>query len=322
MHKKALVTGGAGFIGSHLVERLVREGWRVRTVDNLATGDWANLSDVRGDLEMITGDIRDVAVCEKACRGVDAVFHMAAIASVTASISDPVRSHETNVAGTLNLLVAARDAGVSRFVFSSSASVYGNANVIPTSEDQPHDPQSPYASGKAAAEMYCRNFWQLYQLETVILRYFNVFGPRQSSATGYGAAIPIFIKAAMEGRAPTVFGDGGQTRDFVYVENVVQANLKAATARPGAGGAFNIAAGQGISLLHVLEELGALTGEPVKPVFQPGRAGEVRHSRADITRAQTVLGYQPSITFQAGLRSMVDPSRLRAASAACLAAVA
>jgi nucleoside-diphosphate-sugar epimerase len=309
MAKQALVTGGAGFIGSHLVGRLLCEGWKVRVLDNFCSGSWDNLRPIQSDIEVIVGDIRDKEACRKACQDMDSVFHMAAIASVVRSIEDPILSHDVTLGGTLNLLLAARDQKVRRFVFSSSASVYGNAETIPTSENQPLDPQSPYASDKASGEFYCRNFWDLFGLETVILRYFNVFGPRQSANSGYAAVIPRFVHIATAGGTPTIYGDGLQTRDFVYVDNVVSANLQAGLVDGVAGQTFNIAGGQGTSLLELLTILSRLTGAQLKPEFLPARAGEVRHSRADISRARYMLGYAPADSLASGLKRTVEVTR-------------
>ena len=238
------MTGGAGFIGGHLTARLLAEGWRVRVLDNFNSGAEANVCALPGDLEIVRGDIRDRDACRAACEGVDSVFHLAALASVTGSVADPIGAHEVNLGGTLHMLTAARDAKARRFVFSSSAAIYGNAETLPTNENQPYHPQSPYATHKACGEFYCKNYHELYGLETVILRYFNVFGPRQTLNSGYAAVIPLFIQAALEGHSPTIFGDGQQTRDFVYVENVVTANLLAATRQDIAGVAFNVAGGE------------------------------------------------------------------------------
>lgn len=304
MTKTALVTGGAGFIGGHLVERLLSEGWRVRVLDNFSSGVRDHLAG--RDVELLEGDIRNSDTCFRACRSVDSVFHMAAIASVASSVADPIHSHDVNVNGTLNMLMAARDQDVRRFVLSSSASVYGNAEQVPTPEDAPLMPPSPYATGKACGEMYCRNFWSLYGLETVILRYFNVFGPRQNPVSGYAAVIPQFVGAALRGESPVVYGDGKQTRDFVYVGNVVAANLRAAMTEAVAGMTFNVAGGEGISLLRLLSELEALTGRPLNPEFRNMRAGEVLHSRADVSNARQYLRFVPEVSFAAGLRHTVD----------------
>ncbi len=302
MSKKALITGGAGFIGSHLAELLAGEGWEVRILDNLSSGSTANLSHLRNNIELITGDIRDQNTCLLACKGMDVVFHLAAIASVVRSVEDPALSHDVTLTGTLNMLLAARDSGVRRFVFSSSSAVYGNAEISPTSEDQPIMPESPYAIDKAAGEMYCRSFYKLFGLETVILRYFNVFGPRQSATSGYAAVIPLFTAAALAGNSPTIYGDGLQTRDFVCVTNIVRANLLAATVKDAPGQTFNIAGGDSISLIDLTNLLERISGRPLNPKFVPSRAGEVRHSLADITRAQNILGFETEVNVEEGLR--------------------
>lgn len=324
---KALVTGGAGFIGSHLVERLVREGWQVRVLDDFSSGAYANLSEkiLGGMVEVIEGDVRDVDTCYTACRDVECVFHLAAISSVASSIAAPLSTHDINLGGTLNILCAARDMHVRRLVFSSSASVYGNADVIPTSESQPIAPQSPYASSKACAEYYCRNFFDLHGLEAVVLRYFNVFGPRQSANSGYAAVIPLFVQAAVTGRTPVIYGDGLQTRDFVYVETVAEANFLAATMPNAAGKSFNVAGGQGISLLDLLDALSRITGKDLEPEFHPARPGEVRHSRADISFARETLHFQPRISLSEGLMrtyeaSLQDRGRIGAPVASVLVA--
>lgn len=309
MARQALVTGGAGFIGSHLVARLLCEGWNVRVLDNFSSGKWDNLHCQQSDVEVIVGDVRDQDACRRACTGCDSVFHLAAIASVASSVENPLLSHEVTLGGTLNVLLAARNAHVRRVVFSSSASVYGNAETVPTSEQQPLDPQSPYASAKATGEFYCRNFQTLYGLETVILRYFNVFGPRQSANSGYAAAIPCFVDAALQGRTPRVYGDGLQTRDFVYVENVASANLQAALSDGVAGQVFNIGSGVSVSLLALLADLGRLAGVDLTPEFCPARVGEVRHSRADIAHARHLMGYTPNISLTAGLKRTLEASR-------------
>ncbi len=309
MSRLALVTGGAGFIGSHLTARLLAEGWQVRVLDNFNSGKEANLCALPGDLDVMRGDIRDMNACRAACAGVDSVFHLGALASVIGSISDPVGSHEVNLGGTLNMLTAARDAGARRFVFSSSAAIYGNADALPTNENQPYLPQSPYATHKACGEFYCKNFYELYGLETVILRYFNVFGPRQSLSSGYAAVVPLFITAALAGRSPTVFGDGEQTRDFVYVENVVAANVLAATQKDVAGVAYNVAGGEALSLLQLIAHLERIAGRPLNPVFQPERAGEIKHSYADIARANVRLGFAPQISVAEGLRRTYEAYR-------------
>ena len=306
MTKTALVTGGAGFIGGHLVRRLLAEGWRVRVLDNFSSGFQEHLRE--RDVEVIAGDIRDPQACHRSCRGVDSVFHMAAIASVASSVADPLTSHDVNVNGTLNMLMAARDGDVRRFVLSSSASVYGNADQVPTPESAPLLPPSPYATGKATGELYCRNFWSLYGLETVILRYFNVFGPGQNPVSGYAAVIPQWIGATVRGERPVISGDGEQTRDFIFVENVAAANARAAMADGVAGMTFNVAGGEAISLLRLIEELEDLSGRPLHPEFRATRAGEVRHSRADVSLARQHLRFVPEVSFRNGLRSTYEAS--------------
>ena len=299
----ALVTGGAGFIGSHLVDLLQTDGWSVRVLDDLSTGNRANIDS--GAVDLVVGDVRDYDTCESACRGANAVFHLAAIASVQASIDEPRRCHDVNVTGTLNMLDAARKQGVRRFVFSSSAAVYGNADTVPTSEDQPLDPQSPYAAGKLCGEVYCETYARLYGIETVSLRYFNVFGPRQRADSGYAAAIPAFVGAAVDGRRPTIFGDGCQTRDFVYVGNVARANVLAACAGGISRSVFNIGSGEQISLLDLVSTIEAITGKPLLPHFAPARAGEVRYSCSKIERAMEMLSYAPAIGLKEGLAGMI-----------------
>jgi UDP-glucose 4-epimerase len=309
MAGSALITGGAGFIGGHLTRHLAREGWKVRVLDNFSSGSVERLSDLGRQVEVIEGDVRDPAACDRACADVDTLFHLAAIASVVSSVADPVTAHNVNLDGTLNVLMAARDRNVRRVVFASSASVYGNGGSVPTSEDQPIRPESPYATGKACGELYCRNFWELYGLETVVLRYFNVFGPGQSPVGGYAAVIPKFVGCVVSGERPVVFGDGLQTRDFVYVGNVVSACVKAALAEGAAGETLNIAGGYGISLLDLLHELEQISGARLSPEFMPAREGEVRHSVADISRARRVLGYEPEIGLREGLEATLAAAR-------------
>jgi nucleoside-diphosphate-sugar epimerase len=302
--KTCLVTGGAGFIGSHLAESLLDDGHRVRILDNFSTGREENLSDFGGKPEVIRGDIRDARVTAEAVRDAQWVFHLAAAASVPRSVKDPAGITETNVTGTLNLLLASRDTGVERFVFAASSSAYGEAATSPKHEGLPPDPRSPYAASKVAGEAYCSSFWHVYGLETVCLRYFNVFGPRQDPDSPYAAVIPLFIRAILDGRSPEVFGDGEQTRDFTYVANAVEANRLAAVAPADqvCGRVINAACGDEFSLNHLLKSLGELAGARPDPVYLAPRPGDVRHSRADITRARQLLGYEPSVTFEEGLK--------------------
>ena len=304
-----LVTGGAGFIGSHIAEALLRRGESVRILDNLATGRQDNvnaLQGLSGHLEIIEGDLRDAETVRAAVEGTEFVFHQGALASVPRSIADPVRSLETNINGTQNVLLAARDLGVRRVVYASSSSVYGNTPTLPKHEDMPTSPMSPYAVQKLTAELLCGVFTRIYGLETVSLRYFNVFGPRQDPASEYAAVIPRFLTALLEKRRPIVFGDGEQTRDFTYIENVVQANLLAATAPDAAGAAMNIGCGERISLNHVLELAGDLLGIKVEPDYREARPGDVRDSLADISKARRLLGYTPGVHFKEGLARTLE----------------
>ncbi len=302
----ALVTGGAGFIGSHLVEALLAHGVRVRVFDNLSTGSLDNLSGSRSAIEFLEGDLRDLAACRHGCQDVDRVFHLAALGSVPRSVRDPHTSNAVNVGGTLNLLTAARDAGVRRFIFSSSSSVYGENPAPVKSEELSPLPLSPYAVSKLAGENYCRAFRACYGLETVVLRYFNVFGPRQNPNSTYAAVIPRFIAALQAGRPPIIYGDGLQSRDFTFVANVVQGNLLAAHAPDGAGEVFNIACGGTVTLREVLIALQDLLQVEVAPEFHPAQPGDLRKSHADIRKAASRLGYHPAVTFAEGLARTVE----------------
>ena len=296
-----LVTGGAGFIGSHLVEELVRRGARVRVVDNLVTGHRENLATVASRVEFIEGDLARAEVANSAAAGVDYVLHQAAIPSVPRSVTEPVFCHEANVNATLNLLVAARDAGVKRLVFAGSSSVYGNVAMLPTREDAPLDPLTPYALQKLIGEQYLKLFTALYGLETVTTRYFNVFGPRQDPSSPYSGVISLFIRSLLDGRAPTIFGDGEQTRDFTYVANVVDGVLKACHAPGVAGQVINVATGGRVSLNTLFGTLRSLTGADVVAAYGPGRRGDIRDSQADIGRARALLGYSTTVEFPDGL---------------------
>ena len=301
-----LVTGGGGFIGSHLVDALLERGDDVRVLDNFSTGDRRNLLHVRHAVEIVEGDLRSYERAHAAVRGCELVFHQAALPSVPRSIQDPLTSNESNVTGTLNVLLASRDAGVRRVVYASSSSVYGAAAGEAKREDAAVAPLSPYGVSKHTGEAYCRAFFHSYGLETVALRYFNVFGPRQNPISEYAAVVPSFIVAALLRESPIVYGDGLQSRDFTYIDNVVQANLLAADADGAGGEAFNVGCGRATSVLSVLESIGALAGHDVQPDFRPPRVGEVRASQADIERARTRLGYDISVEVDEGLRRTFD----------------
>jgi UDP-glucose 4-epimerase len=296
-----LVTGGAGFIGSHLAEALVRSGHRVRILDNFATGARANLAAWAGSVELLEGDLRDPAIVEQAVRGMEVVFHQAALPSVARSLEDPVTAHAVNATGTLTLLLAARRAGVRRVVYASSSSVYGDSPTLPKREEMPTQPKSPYAVSKVAGEQYCQVFAAALGLETVSLRYFNIFGPRQDPASPYAAVIPKFLAAMRRNERPVIFGDGKQSRDFTYVENAVRANLLAATAPRVSGEVINVACGARVTLLELVEHLNRLLGKHLEPSFASPRPGDVRHSQADLTRAAALLGYHPTVDFPEGL---------------------
>jgi nucleoside-diphosphate-sugar epimerase len=300
-----LVTGGAGFIGSHLTEELVRRGHRVRVVDSLVTGRRSNLDHVPG-VEFVEGDLADPAVARAAVAGCDYVLHQAAIPSVPRSVQDPVTSHRANVDGTLNTLVAARDARVRRLVFAGSSSAYGDTAVLPKHEGMPADPKSPYALQKVVGEQYLLMFTRLYGLETVSVRYFNVFGPRQDPSSPYSGVISVFATALLERRSPTIFGDGEQTRDFTYVTNVVDGVLRACDAPGASGQIINVATGGRISLNTLFDTMRRLVGVDLEPVYVAPRVGDVRDSQADITRAREILGYAPIVSFEDGLRATVD----------------
>ncbi|MFH1037599.1 MAG: SDR family oxidoreductase [PVC group bacterium] len=298
-----LVTGGAGFIGSHIVRALLEEGNRVWVIDDYSTGRPENLAGLRSRITLVEGDIRDNSVVGPVIREVEAVFHQAALPSVPRSFADPVGTTSVNAAGTLNLLEAARGAKISLFVLASSSSVYGDVAAEAKREDIPPAPLSPYAASKLAGEHYCRLYGELYGIPAISLRYFNVFGPGQNPASQYAAVIPRFIKAVLRGDPPVIYGDGRQSRDFTYVENVVRANLACLSAPPEARGkVINIACGEKTDLLAVLNILGVVAGKTVTPAFEPPRPGDVRYSLADISRARKVLGYHPEVSFPEGLK--------------------
>jgi UDP-glucose 4-epimerase len=302
---KALVTGGAGFIGSNLVNALVDRGDDVRVLDNFSTGNRANLEGV--DLEVVEGELRSYERVHAAVRGVEVVYHLGALGSVPRSVQDPLTSNAVNVEGTLNVLLAARDAGVRRVIFSSSTSVYGSSRELPTSESTSLDPISPYGVTKLAAERYCISFARVYDsFETVVLRYFNVFGPRQSPSSQYAAVVPLFIAAIDQGDRVTIYGDGEQSRDFTYVGNVVDATIRAADAPGASGRTFNVAAGSPASVNHVADTLGVILGKPVERHFEPPRPGDIRDSWADISAAREVLGYEPRVDLATGLERTAE----------------
>lgn len=305
MHQNAsktyLVTGGAGFIGSHMVDALVRAGHTVRVVDNFSTGYRENLAHVADKIDLREISITDRDALADAMQGVDYVFHIAALPSVPRSVADPIGCNDNNVNGTLNVLVTARDAGVKRVVYSGSSSAYGNVDSQYKTEDMAPRPLSPYAVAKLAGEQYCRAFTNVYGLETVTVRYFNVFGPRQDPNSAYAAVIPKFITAMLDDAPPTVEGDGLQTRDFTYIDNVVHGNLLACHTEGVAGEVFNIACGGQINLLDMIAILNQILGKNIQPIFTDPRPGDVRHSRASIDKARRMLGYEPIVSFEEGL---------------------
>ena len=301
-----LVTGGAGFIGSNIVEECVQRAERVRILDNFSTGKRENIAPFLGDIELIEGDLRHLDTVRQATEDVDYILHQGAVPSVQKSIDNPLDADESNVRGTLNLLVAARDAKVKRVVYASSSAVYGDTPTLPKTEEMKPAPLSPYAVSKLAGEHYCQVFYQVYGLETVALRYFNVFGPRQDPTSHYAAVVPKFVMAMLRGEQPVIYGDGEQSRDFSYVTNIVQANLLAATV-PGVGGqVFNIACGQRYSLLELVATINRILGMAITPVHTVPRVGDVRHSLADIARAREMLGYRVEVRFEEGLRRAIE----------------
>jgi len=310
-----LVTGGAGFIGSHLTEELVRRGHLVRVADNLSTGRRRNLDHI-SDVEFIEGDLANMDVATRVVQGMDFVLHQAAIPSVPRSVNDPITSNRANADATLNVLVAARDAGVKRLVFAGSSSEYGNAPTLPKREDMPPSPLSPYALQKVTGTEYCRMFTRLYGFETVVIRYFNVFGPRQDPGSPYSGVISLFSTALIERRQPTIYGDGEQTRDFTYVANVVDGVLRACTAPKAAGEVINVACGIRISLNELLRVMSGIVGTSVQPIYKEERAGDVRDSQADISKAKDLLGYAPTASLEEGLRHTLAWCRSEAAAAA------
>jgi len=301
----SLVTGGAGFIGSHIVEELVRRGHRVRVLDDFSTGRRENLDSVRDAVEILEGDVRDLETCRRAAAGVDFLFHEAARISVPQSVEDPFRNDSVNVGGTLNVLWAAKEVGAKRLVFASSTSVYGDNPELPKRETMSGVPLSPYALSKWIGERYCQSFSRIYGIPAVALRYFNVFGPRQDPRSPYAAAVPVFIRRVLAGQPPVIFGDGEQTRDFVYVEDVVQANLLAAETPGVSGEVFNVAAGESLSIGTLARMIAEILGRPLDPVHAPERAGDIRHSAADIGKIGAALGFRPFFSFRTGLERTI-----------------
>ena len=311
---KVLVTGGGGFIGSNLAHALLQRGDEVRVLDNFSTGNRTNLADLTGEIEVVEGELRSYERVHAATRGVEVVFHQGALPSVPRSVQDPLTTGAVNVEGTLNVLLAARDEGVRRIVFASSSSVYGNSGELPRIESANPDPISPYGVSKLAAERYCVSFSRVYALETVALRYFNVFGPNQDPTSQYSAVIPRFLTAIADDRPVSIYGDGSQRRDFTYVDNVVDANLLAAEAKDANGAVLNIATGRATSVNELADVIGTLLERPVEREQHPARAGDVRDSWADIGRAEEVLGWEPRVSLEAGLQRVAETFLSRSAT--------
>jgi len=306
---KFLVTGGAGFIGSNLVEAILKMGYRVRALDNFATGKWQNIKEFfnNPNFELIVGDVRDTESCHNACIGIDYVLHQGALGSVPRSINDPRTSNDVNITGTLNMMIGARDNNVKRFVYASSSSVYGDELNLPKKEGKEGTLLSPYAITKKVCELYGRNFYYLYNLETLGLRYFNVFGKRQDPNSVYAAVIPLFVKKILNNEVPVINGDGRQSRDFTYIENVIEANLKACLApKEACGEVFNIAFGGREYLIDIYNKLNELLGKKIEPIFGPDRKGDIKHSNADISKAREFFGYEPGWSFDQGIEATIE----------------
>jgi nucleoside-diphosphate-sugar epimerase len=303
---KFLITGGAGFIGSNIARKVVSEGGEVVILDDFSTGYRANLEDIKSEVTVVEGDICDMATVKKAMEGVDSVHHHAAVVSVSRSVDDPQRTDEVNIGGTLNLLIAAKEAGVKRFVFAGSSSAYGDNPTLPKQEDMKPEPLSPYAVSKLAGEMYVKVFNNVYGLPAVTLRYFNIFGPYQDPTSQYAAVIPIFINKLARGEPPIVYGDGEQSRDFTYIDNAVRANLLAAKSEKAPGTVINVACGERFTLNELLTRLHGLVGKEIPATYEAARPGDVKHSLGDISRAREVLGYEPLVSFEEGLKATVD----------------
>jgi UDP-glucose 4-epimerase len=301
-----LVTGGAGFIGSNIVEELIKNGENVRIIDNFITGKKENIKELLGKIELIEGDIRDINIVKKAVKGVDFILHQAALRSVPKSVDNPLDTNDSNITGTLNVLIAARDLGIKKVVYASSSSVYGDAEKLPEDENQLPKPKSPYAVSKLCGEYYCKVFSELYRLETVSLRYFNVFGPRQDPESKYAAVIPIFIKNALNDEPLEIHGDGLQSRDFTYVKNVVDANIKACNSKNLKGEVFNIGCGERYSVLEIAKLISKILKKELKYNYTHPRPGDVRHTHADISKAKKILGYEENVKFEQGLKRTIE----------------
>jgi len=304
--EKFLVTGGAGFIGSNICKRLVAQGCFVRVVDNLLTGKRSNLAPIMDKIEFVEADMGVPEVARSVVKGIDVILHEGALPSVPRSVDDPASTHQHCVDATFTLLLAARDAGVKRFVYAASSAAYGDTPTLPKVETMAPNPLSPYAVGKLVGEYYCSVFSKVFGLQTIALRYFNVFGPQQDPTSQYAAAIPAFVTAILRDQSPTIYGDGEQSRDFTYVDNVVQANLLAARAQETHGEVVNIACGEAVTVNAIIGMINRLLGKKVKPIYAPARAGDVKHSLADITAARKLIGFQPVVLFREGLEKSID----------------
>ncbi|MFA5251892.1 MAG: SDR family oxidoreductase [Phycisphaerae bacterium] len=304
--EKFLVTGGAGFIGSNICKKLVSQGCFVRVVDNLLTGKRSNLAAVSDRIEFIEADMGDEKVARACMKGIDCCLHQGALPSVPRSVDDPAATHKHCLDATFTLLLAARDAGVKRFVYAASSSSYGDTPILPKVESMSPQPLSPYAAAKLAGEYYCSIFYKVFGLETISLRYFNVFGPQQDPTSQYAAAIPAFVTFILKDKPPTIYGDGLQSRDFTYVDNVVEANLLAARAEQTKGDVVNIACGKAVTVNEVIDIINELLGKNIKPIYVASRPGDVKHSLADITLAKKTIGYKPAVTFKQGLENAID----------------
>lgn len=301
-----LVTGGAGFIGSNICKKLISQGCFVRVIDNLLTGKKSNLADIIDKIEFIQADMGDVQVAQSAMKDIDVVLHQGALPSVPRSVDDPAATHKHCVDATFTLLLAARDAGIKRFVYAASSSAYGDTPTLPKVESMPANPLSPYAAAKLAGEYYCSVFYEVFGLETISLRYFNVFGPHQDPTSQYAAAIPAFATAILKDEPPTIYGDGQQSRDFTYIDNVVEANLLAVRAKQTKGEVVNIACGKAVTVNAIIDMINELLGKDIKPIYAAPRPGDVKHSLANITAAEKLLSYKPTVPFKQGLEKAIE----------------